>query len=569
MARINGTRLPYETRDELEWQEGMGDDPTGAFPNPDDLIQGYGGDDTLRGGDGNDVLYGNFDPSRARRWTTEPQLFYQNDEGDRLYGGAGNDQLYGGAGDDFLSGGTGDDILDGGDGTDTADYSSTEFGVWVDLLGGYATDDGSIFITDRLTSVEDVWGSEFADEIISNAAINHLFGFGGDDYFYAGPGNDFYDGGNGEDEVDYVGARGAVSVNLSTGLAEDGFGFVDTLISISVVHGSAYDDVLTGGSSGSALDGDLGNDRLIGSDGRDILEGGDGNDVLVGGSGNDTLAGGTGVDHMNGGLGHDIYGVENSGDIVVEGVGNGTDTVKARLSYTLPNNVENLTLNGSGNINGRGNTLNNVLIGNVGNNQLNGFAGADTMAGGAGDDIYIVDNAGDVVTEGASAGTDVVRSSVTYAIGSNVENLELTTSGNISGTGNALANAITGNGGNNNINGGLGNDGLTGGGGQDTFLFDSALSASNVDTVADFNASSEKIALDRTVFAAITTLGTLAASAFFQGAAAHDANDRIIYNPVSGNLFYDSDGTGANAAVRFATLTGTPAIANTNFNVVA
>ena len=118
------------------------------------------------------------------------------------------------------------------------------------------------------------------------------------------------------------------------------------------------------------------------------------------------------------------------------------------------------------------------------------------------------------------------------------------------------------------IDGGAGNDTLTGGGGSDTFLFDTAL-AGNVDTVADFDAANDTIQLDQSIFTAITTLGTLSAAAFFAGAAAHDADDRIIYNSATGNLFYDSDGTGAIAAVQFAHLNGTPAISNTNFTVVA
>jgi serralysin len=77
------------------------------------------------------------------------------------------------------------------------------------------------------------------------------------------------------------------------------------------------------------------------------------------------------------------------------------------------------------------------------------------------------------------------------------------------------------------------------------------------------------IQLDRSIFAAITTLGSLSAATFFKGTAAHDADDRIIYNSLTGSLLYDSDGTGANAAVQFAKLTGAPTISNTNFTVVA
>ena len=168
----------------------------------------------------------------------------------------------------------------------------------------------------------------------------------------------------------------------------------------------------------------------------------------------------------------------------------------------------------------------------------------------------------------AGQGTDTVNSSVTFTLANNVETLTLTGAGNISGTGNTLANTLTGNAGSNLINGLLGNDTLIGGGGQDTFLFDSGLSA-NIDTVADFDAANDRIRLDQSIFTAITALGTLSAAAFFKGAAAHDADDRVIYNSATGDLLYDRDGTGAVAAVQFAHLNGAPAIGNTNFNVVA
>jgi serralysin len=129
---------------------------------------------------------------------------------------------------------------------------------------------------------------------------------------------------------------------------------------------------------------------------------------------------------------------------------------------------------------------------------------------------------------------------------------------------------VSGGNGNDLLVGGVGNDTLSGGGGQDTFLFDSALSA-NVDTVADFDAPSDTIQLDRSIFTAITALGSLSSAAFFVGAAAHDADDRIIYNSATGNLLYDRDGTrvGGAAAVQFAHLNGTPAISSDDFVVVS
>ena len=118
--------------------------------------------------------------------------------------------------------------------------------------------------------------------------------------------------------------------------------------------------------------------------------------------------------------------------------------MQTALTYTLGANVENLTLTGAAAINGTGNGLNNVLTGNTGNNVLDGGVGADTLVGGAGNDTYVVDIASDVVTEAASAGTDLVQSAVTLTLAANVENLTLTGATAINGTGNTLANSIDG-----------------------------------------------------------------------------------------------------------------------------
>ena len=223
------------------------------------------------------------------------------------------------------------------------------------------------------------------------------------------------------------------------------------------------------------------------------------------------------------------------------------------------------------------------------------MAGADNMRGYAGNDVYVVDNAGDVADESVagSNGVDRAQSAVLSINLSDaahfrggIEAAMLTGSANLNLAGNGLANTLFGNSGNNVINGlggndivrgqdgndrlygHIGNDSLSGGAGNDIFVFNTALNAAtNVDAITDFSAPADTIWLENAVFAALTTTGVLAASAFAIGAAT-TADQHILYNNANGWLSYDADGNGASAAVHFATLTTHPAITNADFVVV-
>lgn len=238
------------------------------------------------------------------------------------------------------------------------------------------------------------------------------------------------------------------------------------------LSGTDDGDFIVGLEGNDLLFGGAGADSLLSGPGDDTLDGGADGDFLFGDLGNDTLDGGAGDDMLVGGAGDDTYVLDATGDAVGEDFDAGIDLVQSSITYTLGDNVENLTLTGMGNLNGTGNSLDNTITGNSGDNVLDGGAGNDTLIGGAGNDTYVVDSAGDVVTENAGEGTaDLVHTSIDYTLGANVENLTLTGAGNINGTGNDLANVITGNDGNNVLTGGAGKDTLEGGDGADVFKY--------------------------------------------------------------------------------------------------
>ena len=261
---------------------------------------------------------------------------------------------------------------------------------------------------------------------------------------------------------------------------------------MATITGTPGEDRLVGGEDADEIGGLGSNDTLLGLNGDDTLNGGDGDDRLHGGAG---------ADAMTGGIGNDVYVVDDAGDTITELVGEGVDTVRTSVTYSLSDgiSIERFLAGGMAAIDLTGNEQANAIFGNdaanvltgggggdrlygrggddmlIGSDQgdvLDGGTGADAMTGGAGDDTYIVDDAGDTVAEAKSGGNDRVVSSVTWAMSAmaDVETLVARGGAAIDLTGSAAPNTITGNDAANTLSGLGGDDRLNGRGGDDILL---------------------------------------------------------------------------------------------------
>jgi Ca2+-binding RTX toxin-like protein len=309
-------------------------------------------------------------------------------------------------------------------------------------------------------------GNSNSNKIQGNSGNNVLDGQGGYGYeqLIGGAGNDTYIVSwsiYSTTNITENANEGVDTVQFSSDMYYDRYTLANNLENLTFTgtigntgYGNSLDNVITGNSGDDYLDGVEGNDTLNGGGGNDTLLG---DDPILGGVGNDTLNGGTGNDYLSGGDGNDIL---------------------------------------------NGDSDNDLLYGNAGNDTLNGGTGNDNLNGGTGDDIYIVDSTTDYAYENANEGTDTIQSSVTFSLATvpNIENLTLTGSSTINGTGNTANNVLTGNTANNLLSGDTGNDILTGAAGKDTLtggagidkfgyktLTDSLLA--NYDLITDFNAT--------------------------------------------------------------------------------
>ena len=322
-------------------------------------------------------------------------------------------------------------------------------------------------------------GTDYDDAIYSKEGDDEINGKRGNDNLYGDLGDDTYkfsgslfgsdevieSAGSGNDTIHILSDIPASVVRLVGGhttgsgkitdsiwIIADGYGSVrlrDHLIDAQVEWLQVGDGTPISLTGGLAMTGDSTSEKIKGT------------------KFNDTINGAGGNDYLYGGLGDDIYIINNNGVTIYENLPEGNDTVNSTISFTLSANLETLNLMGTEAINGVGNDLNNNLTGNVADNKLDGGIGKDNMAGGLGNDTYYIDDTEDIVIENLSEGTDTVRSSIAYTLLPDFEDLVLTGTSAINGTGNLLNNSLIGNSASNRLDGGGGDDILDGGAGND------------------------------------------------------------------------------------------------------
>ncbi|MDQ6435690.1 calcium-binding protein [Mesorhizobium sp. LHD-90] len=515
-----------------------------------------------------------------------------SNQDDTIRGTGGDNTLNGGDGNDILEGGLGADVLSGGAGSDRVLYVNSAAGLTVNLSD--ATQNTGEAAGDTYNAVENLTASAFADTLTGTNGTNsilggngddkisgldggdNLFGNDGNDIVNGGAGADKMSGGAGSDRATYETAAAAVIASLSSPAGNSGDAAGDTYNSIENLTGSGFADTLTGTNGTNSIIGGNGDDKISGLGGTDNLFGQDGNDVLIGGAGADNLSGGAGSDRASyetagsGVTAALLSPATNTGDAAGDTFASIENLTGSAFNDKLTGtNSANSIIGGGGKDTFIGLNGDDNLFGQDGDDILNGGGGADSLSGGNGTDTatYETAAAGVVASLTTPASNTGDAAGDTY---SSIENLTGSAFGDTL-TGNSAVNVILGGNGADTLNGRGGNDTLTGGSGNDNFLFDTAVGAGNVDDVTDFNFVNDTIRLDATVFNAIVGLGVLTAAQFVANASgtAADANDRIIYETDTGNLFYDTNGNAAGGSTLFATLDAGLGITNADFFVIA
>lgn len=471
-----------------------------------DQLIGFGGNDALDGAGGNDYLDG-------------------GDGDDLIGGGLGSDRIYGGAGNDHISSSS---LLNVDVRRSTNDHWVAPAGAVVSAQGPgwgvYSTATGGTVWSGVYmpagTDGDYVDAGDGDDEVVASGGADHIAGGNGADTLRGLGGNDVLEGGAGKDWLEGDGITESGHLN-SVAIGAHGNDFLDGGTGDDTAFGGGGNDSVFGGAGNDILYGDSNRDKndsgyldpayhgadyLDGEDGNDYIEGGGKNDILYGGAGDDNMWGDTsaafvttaadnlamwGADYLDGEDGDDQLVGGGNDDTLYGGAGDDKLFGDEDVSLAAEFNGKDYLDGGDGNDYLDGGGADDTLFGGDGDDVLDGGAGADYLAGGAGSDTYIIDNEGDVIVEtgdadvasmaapsqrnsAASAVPSVnsVTSSMSYTLGDFLNNLTLSGSDAVDGSGNGMANSLIGNGANNVLTGGGGADYVSGGAGNDVYAFE-------------------------------------------------------------------------------------------------
>ncbi|MEM1345968.1 MAG: hypothetical protein AAGI34_15495 [Pseudomonadota bacterium] len=525
------------------------DGGTGADP-----LDGTAEDDTLNGRDGNDTLNG-FAGNDVLRGGNNNDSILGGDGDDVISGGSQPDTIEAGAGDDTVFGDAGADTIDLGPGADDFRDDTLSGPNGADSVAGGTGNDtlrgrGGADTLDGGEGDDVIQGGSEGDRLLGGEGNDTLDGGDQGDVLLAGPGDDLVRGGDGADRANLGSGADTFEDTAQTGL-----GGADT------VFGLDGNDTLLGRGGHDSLLGGTGSDMIEGGDGNDLIQGGPQPDTLNGGEGNDTVVGNAGADDVMLGGGNDLFLDDTQSDL------NGRDTVLGGPGHDT-------ILGGRGANDFRGEDGADSLRGGADGDRLDGGQGRDTLDGGDGDDLLLgglgddeIRGGGQSDTVHAGAGDDTVfgdGGADTIFLEDGNDRFEDTAqsgpNGRDSVEGGLGNDTLLGGGGQDTLNGGALNDTLLGGGDADSFVFDGVFAGpasqrSGTDVVVDFAPNLDTLVLDSQGFTALLP-GGLSAANLRLGAAALDGNDFLLYT--GGNLFYDADGFGPAAPVRFAVLSGAP-----------
>lgn len=454
-----------------------------------------------------------------------------------LVGGDGNDNLKGSAGDDWLNGGKGSDVLNGGAGDDTllidAEDKVTNIrgGIGFDIA--VATGSNGVILDLAVTQMEAAIGGE-GDDSFSTSGSGRLVlaGLGGNDKLSGGIGKDLLEGGKGNDLI-----KGGAGDDIYQFMRGDGVDEISDIYSAKVAYTEKV--WVSSGKSGGYYE----NRTKYRTEQVN--------------AGNDTLRFGNGIELA------DLDFEKNAADMVLglrqSGAATGVASLSDRITLNDWNNslsrvesiefsdgsrysISSFWVGGFGNDNLTGNSSNNRLYGGLGNDYLNGATGADYMAGGIGDDTYAVDNVNDVIVEDSAGGNDTVNSNISFTLSDKptLENLTLTGTAAVNGSGNDLNNILTGNSGANRLIGGAGNDVLKGGAGIDTLIGGLDNDTYIIDLITDIVIENANEGMDLVNVAIATANGTYVLAANVENATltntvAYNLTGNDLNNTLTGN----------------------------------